>query len=103
MLVLVLQGNAHSSSQLGDWHYRERHAPKERLMSSRYHCQERRCCKVRSEALHAMSDVCQKICQLSGADMACALQAAVLVVPFVDVVSTMSDPNLQATVMEYEV
>ncbi len=37
------------------------------------------------------------------AEKACGLQAAVLVVPFVDVVSTMSDPNLPATVMEYEV
>ena len=31
------------------------------------------------------------------------LQAAVLVVPFVDVITTMSDPSLPATVMEYEV
>jgi len=31
------------------------------------------------------------------------VQAAVLGVPFVDVVSTMSDPTLPATVTEYEV
>lgn len=31
------------------------------------------------------------------------MQAAVLRVPFVDVVSTMSDPTLPATVTEYEV
>ena len=41
--------------------------------------------------------------QHAPADKACGLQAAVLVVPFVDVVSTMSDPRLPATVVEYEV
>ena len=33
----------------------------------------------------------------------CILQAAVLGVPFVDVIATMSDPTLPATVTEYEV
>lgn len=33
----------------------------------------------------------------------CSVQAAVLGVPFVDVISTMSDPALPATVTEYEV